>query len=218
MAFVDSCPPIVVERVMRVDLGSSENSELFSWIAGQAPLDCQVQAVVAIAARLNRDSHPQVISDFCSSVGTYSRFFTPLALEQIKHAYMRFPYSDEIALNYFNGLRLTGLDIRDYLKPRVTLDWSFTHPRTNAATWHYFLYLASLNEPGALEALAAKIAQTKNGNDATNLLESLSHLPGEGVADILRSYAKDQRRSDGTEEPGPTIAEMVGVWLMMRTQ
>lgn len=218
MAFVDSCPPIVVERVMRVDLGSGENSELFSWIAGQAPLECQVQAVAAIAGRLNRDSHPEVIADFCSSVATYARFFTPLALEQIKHAYLRMPYSDTIALPYFLGLRQTGIDIRDHLASRVKVDWSFTHPRNNAATWHYYLYLASLGEPGALDALADKIARTKNGNDATNLLESLSKLPGEPVAAILRSYATDQRRADGTEGPGATIAETVNIWLMMRGQ
>lgn len=216
MAFVDSCPPIVVERVMRVDLGSGENSELFSWIAGQAPLECQVQAVVAVAGRLNRDSHPQVIADFCGSVGTYARFFTPLALEQIKHAYLRVPYSDGIAASYFLGLRLTGLDIRDHLKPRVKEDWSFTHPRSEAATWHYYLYLASLGEPGALDRIAEKIADTKNGNDATNLLESLSELPGKEVADILRRYENDSRTSDGTEGPGPMISENVKVWLMMR--
>lgn len=218
MAFVDSCPPIVVERVMHVDLASSENSELFSWIAGEAPLDCQVQAVVAIAGRLNRDSHLQVIADFCSSVGTYARFFTPLALEQIKHAYLRVPYSDVIALNYFTGLRQTRIDIRDHLKSRVVEDWSFTHPRTDAATWHYYLYLATLGEPGAVDALARKIADTRNGNDATNLLESLSQVPGKDVTDVLKSYAGDPRRSDGTEEPGAPISEMVPIWLMMRGQ
>lgn len=216
MAFVDSCPPIVVERVMRVDLGSSENSELFTWIAGQAPLDCQVQAVVAIAGRLNRDSHPQVIADFASSVGTYARFFTPLALEQIKHAYLRVPYSDAIALNYFTGLRLTGIDIRDHLSSRVREDWSFTHPRTDAATWHYYLYLVSLGTPGALDRIAQKIAKTENGNDATNLLESLSEVPGKDITALLRTYENDSRTSDGTEGPGPMISENVKVWLMMR--
>jgi len=216
MAFVDSCPPIVVERVMHVDLASAENSELFSWIASQSALECQVQAVGAIAGRMKADSHPQVIDDFSASVATYARFLDPGAIEKVTGAYLRMPYYNSVALNYFNGLIQTGIDIRSKLKRRVIEDWSFTHPRRDAASWHYYLYLASLGEPGAMEKLADKIERTENGNDATNLLQSLSELKAEGVVEVLKRYETDTRRADGTEEPGMMISENVKVWLMMR--
>lgn len=216
MAFVDSCPPIVVERVMREDLGSSESAELFSWIAGQAPLDCQVQALIAVSERLDAKSHPQVIGDFCGSVATYARFLTPLALEQIKVAYLRFPYFEVIAQPYFLGLRSAKIDIRPHLKRRVDIDWSFEHPRQGAATWHYYLYLASLGDADAVDAIAKKLADTENGNDLTNLLQSLSEVEGDAVTDLLRQYENDTRRADGTEGPGMMISENVEAWLMMR--
>lgn len=216
MAFVDDCPPILVERVMRENLGSSDSADLFSWIAGHAPLDCQVQALIAVAGRLDKNSHPQVIGDFCSSVATYTRFLTPLGVEQIKLSYLRFPYYDTVASSYFLGLRMAKIDVRPHLARRVSIDWSFEHPRQNAATWHYYLYLASLEEPGALEALAKKLADTKDGNDLTNLLQSLSEVEGDGITSLLKLYENDTRTADGTEGPGMMISENVKTWLMLR--
>lgn len=216
MAFVDYCPPAVIEKVREADLSKAENGTLFSWIAGVAPLDCQVSAVVEIAGRMTARTHPSVIDDFCGSVATYARFLTPEGREAITSAYLRLPYYDFIAVNYFNGLRLTGIDIREYLRKRVPEDWSFTHPRRDAATWHYYLYLASLGEPGALDALARKLADTRSGNDLTNLLDSLAELPGDGVTAILGRYADDPRTADGTEGPGTPVAQTVAVLLALR--
>ena len=218
MAFVDDCPPIVVERVMREDLADSESSELFSWIAGNASLDCQVKALIAVADRLDKNSHPQVIGDFTSSVATYARFLTPLGVEQIKSAYLRVRYDETVAAQYFLGLRATKIDIRPHLERRVEVDRSFEHPRQNAATWHYYLYLASLEDPAAIEALGEKLASTENGNDLTNLLQSLSEVEGENVTSLLRAYENDMRRADGTEAPGMPISENVKLWLSMREQ
>ena len=217
MDFVDICPPVVIERIQGADLASDENSELFAWIASESPLECQVQSVSAVAERLNEGSHPLVIDDFCASVATYARFLTPEALARIRAAYLRFPYYDHIASNYFLGLRLNAIDIHKRLKNKVVEDWSFTQPRLGAATWHYYSYLASLGEPGAIEALADKIAATKNGNDATNLLQSLSELQAEGVDDVLRQYENDTRRADDPEGPGMMISENVKAFLLIRS-
>jgi hypothetical protein len=217
MDFADYCPPIVVERVQKADLASAENSGLFSWIANEAELECQVHAIKAVAERLTADSHPQVIDDFSNSVATYARLLPPEAVASIRAAYLRFPYFEANASDYFAALRLTGIDIRGHLKGKIREDWAFTQPRRDAATWHYYMYLASLGEPGAIDALAAKIAETDNGNDATNLLQSLSELKAEGVTEVLRLYENDLRRADDPEGPGMTIAESVAVFLQMRS-
>ena len=216
MDYVDVCPAAVVERIELADLGSSDAGTLMTWIASQGNFDCTVASVVGIGERLSSRSHPVVIADFCGSVASYASSFDRGQLAKIRAAYLRIPYDPTIALTYFMGLRATGIDIRDHLRLKVRIDWNFVHPRQNAPTWHYFMYLASLGEPGALEDLAAKIAATANGNDATNLLESLAELQVPGVDAILRSYANDRRRADGTEEPGLPISENVKMWLAMR--
>ncbi len=216
MDYVEVCPLVVIEQVKTADLQSAENSDLFSWIAEKAELDCQTAAVLGIADRIRGSSDPQVIADFCGAVATYARFFKPDDLIRIEGAYRRFGYKDDFALPYFLGLRATGVDLRRRLEGKVAENWSFDHPRGDAATWHYYLYLASLGEPGALDALAKKIAETENGNDATNFLQSLSELKAEGVDEILELYANDTRRADGTEAPGMMIKENVAIYLMMR--
>jgi hypothetical protein len=217
MDFADYCPPVVVERVQHADLASRENRRLFSWIASEAALECQVHAVKAVADRLDAESHPQVIDDFSNSVATYARFLASEAVASIMAAYLRFPYFEENASDYFAGLRLTGIDIRDHLRDRIREDWTFSDPWQDAATWHYYMYLASLGEPGAIEALAAKIAGTDDGNDATNLLQSLSELKAEGVPEVLALYENDTRRADAPDGPGPTIAESVKFFMEMRS-
>ena len=97
-------------------------------------------------------------------------------------------------------------------------DWSFPHPRKNAATWHYYLYLASLDEPGALKKLADKISATEDGNDVTHLLQSLSELRVDGVEDILKLYANDTRRARGVEGPGQLVSKSVALFLRMREE
>ena len=136
MDFIDVCPPNVVQVVETADLGQSENGDLFSWIAGEAPLDCQVMALSKVADRMGKASHPQVIDDFSASAATYSRFLKPRDIERIASAYRRMEYHDFIAANYFNGLRQNRIDIRDKLRRHVQEDWSFAHPRqAGAATW-----------------------------------------------------------------------------------
>lgn len=217
MVILDTCPPAVIERIETADLGSSENAMLFSWIASMAELECQAAAVPAVAERLTARSHPLVIDDFCSSVATYARFLPEGALGRVRAAYRRIPYRDAYAPSYFAGLRATGTDLRAHLKPRVTEDWSFTHPRRNAATWHYYLYLASLGETGALERLAEKIAATEYGNDVANLLASLAELKADGVDEVLRRYVDDPRTSDAPEGPGATVGELAQIHLLTRS-
>ncbi|CAN5168774.1 hypothetical protein BH11MYX1_BH11MYX1_38180 [soil metagenome] len=75
------------------------------------------------------------------------------------------------------------------------------------------MYLASLGEPGAYEALASKLASTNNGNDLALLLTDFADLRTPRANEILRRYAHDTRHSDGTRGPGPTIGTMVSLLL-----
>lgn len=209
-----NCPPAVIEYVQTIDLTSSDNSMMFSWIEEHADLVCQVHSLVAIARRLDARSNPQVIDDFCSTAATYAPYLKQGAKEAVRAAYLRFPYDSSISMGYFNGLRYNNIDIREHLQGKIPLNWSFVHPRdADAETWDYYLYLASLEQPGAYDALAAKIAQTEDGNDVTNLIQSLADLKTEQTKNILLKYKQDERHAEGPHGPAMKIGETVSIIL-----
>ena len=208
-----NCPDNVREYIQSADLTTSESSALFTWIAEHSPLECQVHAVGAVAERLGTDSDPQVIDDFCGAAATYANFFEPKDRTKVRDAYTRFPYSDSIAMNYFGGLRRNQIDIRAQLTGKVEEDWTFENPRRDAATWHFYLYLASLDTPGAYEALRKKLVHTDNGNDLTNLIKSLAELKTPRTKEILLEYRDDMRTADGPVGPGMTVSETVKILL-----
>jgi hypothetical protein len=202
------CPPAVLERVRAADLRSTDSSALFGTIASE-PIECQVAALRVVAARLDATSHPQVTGDFCSTAATLARFLPAEARGDVRAAYLRFSYDDSIHASYFLGLRVNRIDIRPQLLGKIAEDWSFEHPRRDAASWHHHLYLASLADAGAYAKLAAKIAATASGNDATNLLTSLAELETDAAKEILLRYADDPRRADGPSGPAMRVSETV---------
>lgn len=216
MDFVDVCPPAVVARVQAEDLSAEGAQGLFSWIGDTATAACRLKALVAIAARMDADSHPGVVRAFASAVTSNARFLPPDALEPLAGAFRRVRIDAEGAAGYFGALRATGIDLRDHLRGRVPEDWSFADPYSGATTWHYHLYLASLQEPGALDALADKIARTESGNAVSLLLQSLDQLGGAEVTEVLRRYLGDERREEGMTGPGSTVGATVEVLLQIR--
>lgn len=216
MNYIDICPPAVVYEIQQADLRSSESSNLITWVEEHSDRQCAVAALEAVAVRLNAESDLTVIDLFCNAVASYARMLDAGQKAIIRAAYQRFSYDPAISFNYFLGLRNANIDLRGDLHGKVAIDWSFSSPRRDAETWDYYLYLAALDEPGALEALATKIAETKSGNDTTLLLMSLADLPRKAVDDILTRYAEDQRTAEGVNGPGLTIAENVRLLRMMR--
>ena len=208
------CPPAVLERVRAADLRSADSSALFGTIAAE-PIACQVAALREVAGRLDATSHPQVIGDFCGTAATLARFLPGEARDEVRAAYLRFSYDASIHASYFLGLRANRIDLRAQLQGKVAEDWSFEHPRRDAATWHYHLYLASLGDAGAYAKLAAKIAATSSGNDATNLLTSLAELGADAAKEIVLRYADDPRRADGPSGPAMRVSETVARLLEM---
>ena len=209
----ESCSQEVLDHVESADLTSSESSDLSSWIAENSELECQVHCVGLVAQRLDAMSDLQVVGDFCGSVATYARFLEPEAKGHIEGAYLRVRDDSSISTNYFTGLRYSQIDIREHVKDRVPEDWTFTHPRRDAATWHYHLYLASLEESESYDLLEKKLEETQNGNDATNLIKSLGDLKTERTQSILEKYRTDQRTADDPVGPGPKIADTVELLL-----
>lgn len=216
MNYVDICPPAVVAQIQAADLRQSAASDLFSWVEERVDRPCMLATIEAIAARMGPEADLSVVNIFCNTVATYARKLDMAQKGVIQAAYLRMPHDPSISFNYFLALRLTGIDIRDDLRGRIRSDWSFAGPRDAAQTWDYFLYLASLEETGALEALADKIARTESGNDVVLLLESLAELPGPGVEAVISDYLNDPRSTDGVEGPGMSVGKNAELLLTMR--
>lgn len=210
-----SCPDIVLEKVKGLDLTKSDGESLhsvFTWIESQSKsTGCVVDSLITIADRLNAQSDRQAIAAFCSTVATYAKFLKQEDLVRIKDSYLRFPYNPVDARDYFSGLENSKIDIRDHLKDKIKIDWSFLQLRQKDETWVYYRYLASLNEPQALEALAKKISTTSYGNDVGLFLIDLSESNIEGVDNIIRRYENDSRRFDSSNGPGLMISEWVKI-------
>jgi hypothetical protein len=207
------CPPAVIERVAKTDLGADADEALFSWLAVNADLRCQVHALIEVAGRMDAGAHVATVVDFCSSAATYARFLSDFGRAQVREAYLRMTYDPVIHFAWFMGLRLNRIDIREKMRGRIIEDWTFSHPRRDAETWQYYLYLASMDEPGAYEKLSAKMAATENGNDATNLLKSFAELGTPRAREILLTYADDPRQAEGPEELELPISETIKLLL-----
>jgi hypothetical protein len=218
MDYVNICPPAIVYRIQEADLKSSSSSGLLTFVQGAADRRCVLAATEAVARRITPLTDPQVFGAFANTVASYASDFEPDQIPVIREAYLHYPYNRKIAGEYFAGLRRTGIDLRKELRNKVRPDWSFATPYSDGDTWDYYMYLASLNEPGALEALAAKIADTTDGNDVTLFLTSLADLPGPEVEAVLNRYAHDTRTADGVEGPAMSLADTVAHLMSMRSQ
>lgn len=204
-----SCPLSVIKHISEVDLRSSDNSTLFSWIAANSSLECQVYSLALVGKRLDRLSDRQVIGDFCSSAATYSKFLNPELIKEVKAAYLKFGHHQISGENYFNGLRYNLIDIRPQLIGVIKEDWSFLNPKNGAQTWHYNLYLASLGDHNAYIAIEKKLLSTPKGNDLVNLIASMATLKTKKIKKILIQFKNDLRHSDTPEGPGLTVGEKV---------
>jgi hypothetical protein len=216
MDYVEICPPSIVYMIQQADLKSSDSSEILVAVQSEGDRRCVLAATEAVASRITEQTDSMVFDSFANTVATYGASFEPDQIPVIRDAYLRFPYDASIAGNYFAGLRITGIDLREAFRGRIRPDWSFKTPYSPGDTWDYFMYLASLKEPGALEALADKIAGTKKGNDVTLMLVNLAQLPGPEVTAILQSYAQDTRTADGVDGPGMAISGTVALLMTDR--
>ena len=212
----NACPTNLAAEIRQIDITHQDRGRTISEIVDKSFLNhlCIEAMLVTIAKKINASTDQLVLSNFLSSVTTHHTILSDNAKNPIKEAILRGGYRQSIALYYFTALRYNRIDIRDALQDKIIENWSFNHPRAgNAATWHYYLYLASFKEPGAIEALEKKIACTTSGNDVTNLLKSLYDLQSKEAFNVLLQYKDDMRRADAPEGEGMTIAETVKIYL-----
>lgn len=210
------CPPHLAVEIRQIDMTLQDNGRTISEIIDKSFLNthCIEAMLVTVAKKINASTDQLVLSNFLSSVATHHRILSDHAKSLIKDAILRGGYRESTAFYYFLALRYNRIDIRDHLEDNIIENWSFTHPRAgNAATWHYYLYLASLKEPSAIEALEKKIACTTSGNAVTIFLKSLYDLQSQEAFNVLLKYKDDMRRAHAPEGEGMTIAETVKIYL-----
>lgn len=184
---------------------------------------CARELVRFLSERIDASSDGSLRDGYYGTVATYARLLPKDTLAAVEAAYLRVGFDRGNGRSYFLGLRETRIDLRAFLKARVGKDdWSsFSGPSANATqdatTWYYYLYLASLETPGALDAIEQKIRATRSGNDVANLLADLAELKNTparaGVRRIIASFASDPRHTDGPNGPGMKLSQVIPLQL-----
>lgn len=212
---VDHCSMPVAAEVRSLADGTPQGSDALAdilWDRGLAD-GCLASILGYFANRIGPGTEPAFVTVYFTTAGDLAHANPPAVREAIAAAATRVPFGQmpEAGVPVFGALRANRIDIRPALAETFVSDWSFVRPQ--APTWQYHLYLADLGTPGAVAALAEKIAATTNGNDATNLLKSLATVRNDEVRVVLETYRDDRRHSDAPDGAGLTIAETVGFLL-----
>lgn len=211
-ADVDSeCPPELAAQIRAANLAVESTGQLIGDLnGGGSTVRCQSLLIVELGSRVASEAvHSEVMREWLGSVATYSRFFDDDDRQKLTAVYAGMPANSEHMFTYYSSLVVARIDIRDRLRGSVDLDWNVGERPRESETWQHMLYLASFDEPGALDAIAGKIAATPSGHTVTILLQSLGTVRTDAVREVLQRYADDTRRADGSSGPGPTIAQTV---------
>jgi hypothetical protein len=217
-----SCSPEVLKKAWAVDLRADEANTFFRdrFKASNAKGEkCALELVHLLSERIDASTYAPLRDGYYGTVATYARFLAKDTMAAVEAAYLRTGFDRENSRSFFLGLREARIDLRAFLKTRVGKDdWSsFSGPSASstedATTWYYYVYLASLETPGALEAIERKVRATQSGNDVANLLRDLAELktsPAKpAVRRLIASFANDPRRTDGPDGPGLKLSEAI---------
>ena len=216
--FLDNCPVEIVAEVKAADLIRPIGEDIFFTVenSNAGPV-CALASTLYLAPKISRRSSLEVQIGFLSSAATYAGLFPVDSLPAIADAILKIQRTNENTFIYFKALRLNKIDVRTVLFGSVVPNWAFQHPRDmDAATWHYNLYLASLGEDDALNALIDKVQTTMDATAVYALLVDLAELPAKEVTQLLRSYLDDTRSTRGSNGPGATLGELVPVLVDRR--
>lgn len=212
---VNHCSAPIAAEVQAIDGTTPKGSDaLIDILMGRSLADnCLTSVLGLLAGSIGPTTGLSFVTDYFQFAYRLAAQNPPDVRNAIGTAAARvsFQQMPDAGVAVFGALRANRIDIRPTLAKTFVSDWSFVRPQD--PTWQYHLYLADLGTPGAVEAMAKKIAATPNGNDATNLLQSLATVRNDEVRKVLALYQDDQRRADAPDGPGLTIAQTVQLLL-----
>lgn len=209
------CPAPYVAEARGLNAASPAGEDaLWDMLANPDASDaCRSALLAYLSDRIGPDTASGVLGAYFTYATRAAKAHDGATMERIASAAARVDIeaAPEIAPTYFGALRALRIDVRPALSATLATGWGAPDPRD--ATWQYHLYLADLGTPGAMDALAKRLAATVSGNDATNLINSLATLRSPAAKKVIEGYRDDQRRATGTEGPGLSIAQTVEILL-----
>ncbi len=212
---IDHCSQPVAAEVRALQPGAPDGADILLDLMETRGLsvDCNRAVLGYLAGRLGNTATLGFVTDYFYYANQLAEGNAPEVREAIGRAALAVDFGQmpDAAVSVFTALRANRIDIRPALGRTFSEDWSFSSPAD--PTWQYYIYLADLGTPGAIEALAAKIATTLYGNDVALLLSSLATVHREEARRVLESYLDDQRHADGVNGPGLSIAMTVKLLL-----
>jgi len=114
----------VIERVAAIDLAADADEALFSWLAINTDLKCQVHAIIEVTGRMDARAYVSLVGHICSSAAKYGRFLSDVGRAQVHKA-----YDPSIHFAWLMGLRVSHIDIRYKMRGMILEYWSFAQPR-----------------------------------------------------------------------------------------
>ena len=217
-----ACPVELVQMVRAEDLNRPPVNRVYTEslkLTGDGRIDC-INAVIAyFTPKVGAHTNPQQLSSWLGSSADFIGELPDQLRKDMRDALLRIPYQPDQAHVYFLPLIAFRIDIVEELSTRVTPDWNFSGlGRPESHTWYYYRYLAVMGVDGAYDALARKVAATRDANTVLAFLNDLAELKSIEAKAILETYRDDPRlvRSGGGST-GP-LSEIVplaiefGVW------
>lgn len=215
----NACPAEYVALARAEDLSRFPQNNVLGTVWAQSGTwrpACINALIVWFAPRVNASTHDQQLRDWLGYLAGYEGRLPDDLHPVVRDALLRIGYDRRLAKPYFDALIVHRINIREELSARVLPDWTFGRPVSQDGsdhTWHYFRYLAVMQEPGAYQALADKVAATRNANAVMMFLDSLAKLRSPQARAILEVYRDDPRQiltASGVAEP---LADSVRVML-----
>lgn len=207
-----TCPPEIAVEVRAMTGNAASGDTLWDLAPGLEP-DCGNNVLGLLADKVDADADDIFLSAYFTAATRMSNTLTTDVRATIGNAASQVNIEDrpDLARTYFTALMVNQIDIREALALRAIGPLWGGDPRSVA--WQYHLYLAALDTPDAVKALADHTATIENGNDATNLLRSMATLRKPAIRDVLATYSDDMRHADGPDGPGARISETVTVLI-----
>lgn len=127
--------------------------------------------------------------------------------------YQRVPYhpgeeSSSYPNLYFSFGRVSDTDLRQVVVEHPVWHMPIGSEWAMSETWAQLVYLASFDEPEALEHLGSELHTVEDPNDLFSMLVELIDYPvvSSGMKTIVASFADDPRPTDNGIDGVPTIA------------